>query len=389
MSTTAMALAHEWLDGRAGSEKTFEVLAATFNDADLYALSNELGDRFDSGGRRVHTTFLDRLTVLRSHRSLALPLMPLAWRFSTRRHYDVVLTSSHACVKGFAPGRQALHLCYCYAPMRYVWDTHDVRSPWQRLARFGPVPALRAWDRRSTGWVDEFAAISTAVADRIARYYERDSLVIPPPVDTDFYTPAPGAGDPAVATAVDPFVLTCSRFVPYKRLDLAIAAADRLDLPIVVAGHGPGEAALREVARRARVPVTFEISPSDERLRELYRQAAAFVFPALEDFGIVAVEAQACGTPTVGLAAGGSLDTVVDGVTGALAGAQEVDAFAAALERALLGADRAACVAHAATFSHQAFAARIRAWVRDAVATRGPLRSPSRDRRSEPGWPPA
>ncbi|HEX2576652.1 MAG TPA: glycosyltransferase [Aquihabitans sp.] len=374
-----MALAHEWLDVRAGSEKTFEVLAAAFPSADLYALSDDLGPAFASGGRTVRTTFVPRLPLVRSNRALALPLMPLAWRTASRRRYDVVVTSSHACVKGFRPAREALHLCYCYAPMRYVWDDHDVRSRAHRLAALGPAPALRAWDRRSAGWVDGFAAISSAVQARIGRYYERESVVIHPPVDTSFYRPDLDADAEAYADVEGgaplpdgPFVLTCSRFIPYKRLDLAIGAADRLGLPVVVAGHGPGEAALREVAAAARVPVTFEVSPSDERLRRLYRAAAAFVFPALEDFGIVAVEAQACGTPVVGLAAGGSLDTVLDGTTGALVAEQEVGAFAAGLERALAGADRQACVDHAATFSREAFTARVRDW----VAARGVVPPP-------------
>lgn len=379
-----MALAHEWLDSRAGSEKTFEVLAGAFPDADLYALSNELGAGFDSGGRPVHTTFIPRLPLVRAHRSLALPLMPLAWRTVTRRRYDVVITSSHACVKGFGPARHARHLCYCYAPMRYVWDRHDVRSRLHGLANLGPGPALRAWDRRSSEWVDDFAAISTAVQARIADYYGRESRVINPPVDTSFYVPAPDptdgeAGHPAPGEAPlprGPYVLACSRFIAYKRLDLAILAADRVGLAVVVAGHGPGEAALRAVAERVRVPVTFVVSPSDEQLRALYRAAAAFVFPALEDFGIVAVEAQACGTPAVGLAAGGSLDTIVDGVTGSLVDAQDVDEFAAGLQRALDGADSRACVAHAASFSHRAFRARVRSWVDDAGSSVGPSATP-------------
>jgi glycosyltransferase involved in cell wall biosynthesis len=364
--TPRTALAHEWLDARAGSEKAFEALARLFPDADLFALTDTLGDAFDSGGRPVSTTFIARVPGLRHRRDLALPLMPLAWRTVTRRRYDLVVTSSHACAKGFRPAREALHLCYCYAPMRYVWDAHDRRAGLHRLADLGPRAALRAWDRRASAWVDGFAGISTAVCERIERCYGRPSRVIHPPVDTGFYRPADrpedGGGLPA-----PPFVLACSRFIPYKRLDLAILAADRVGLPIVVAGRGPGEAALREVAAGVRVPVTFELAPTDEHLRRLYRAAAAFVFPALEDFGIVAVEAQACGTPVVALAEGGTVDTVVDGVTGALVGVQDVDAFAKGLERALDLGDATACVRHAASFSTSAFDRRVRAWVDDAL----------------------
>ena len=366
MTAPRLALAHEWLHARAGSEKTFEALAGLFPEADLYALTDTLGADFQAGGRRVATTFIDRVPALRDRRDLALPFMPLAWRTATRRRYDLVITSSHACAKGFRPGREALHLCYCYTPMRYVWDPNDRRSGLHRLAGLGPRAALRRWDRRSARWVDSFAAISTAVQDRIDRYYGRPSRVIHPPVDTGFYRPAQG-GETAAAMPEGPFVLACSRFIPYKRLDLAILAADRVGIPIVVAGNGPAEAGLRALGERARVPVRFELAPSDERLRDLYRAASAFVFPALEDFGIVAVEAQACGTPVVALAEGGTADTVVDGGTGALVDGQDVDSFAKGLERALEINDPQACVANAEAFSLAKFEARVRSWVADAV----------------------
>lgn len=369
LSGSQVALAHEWLDARAGSEKAFEALAALFPGADLYALSDGLGDEFRAGGRRVTTTAIARVPGLRSRRDLALPWMPLAWRTVTRRRYDLVITSSHACVKGFRPAREALHLCYCYTPMRYVWDRHDRRSGLHGMAAFGPRAALRRWDRRSARWVDSFAAISTAVQDRIERCYGRSSRVIHPPVDTDFYTPGDG-GEEGGDLPPRPFVLACSRFVPYKRLDLAILAADRAGVPIVVAGKGPDEAELRALAATVKVPVTFELSPTDARLRRLYRGASAFVFPALEDFGIVAVEAQACGTPVVALAEGGTADTVVDGVTGALVEAQHAEPFARGLLRALDITDDAACVKQAAMFSTPAFNARVRAWVADARAGR-------------------
>jgi glycosyltransferase involved in cell wall biosynthesis len=367
-----MALAHEWLDARAGSEKAFEALARIYPDADLYALTDTLREGFDAGGRPVRTTFVGRVPGLRNRRDLALPLMPLAWRLVTRRPYDVVLSSSHACVKGFRPGRDALHLCYCYTPMRYVWDPHDRRSGLHRLGGLGPRAALRRWDRRAARWVDSFAAISVAVQKRIERSYGRRSQVIHPPVDTDFYAPAqPGTTSGGPGLPAGPFALACSRFIGYKRLDLAMEAAERVGVPVVVAGRGPEEGALRALAERMKVPVVFEIGPSDERLRELYRAASAFVFPALEDFGIVAVEAQACGTPVVALAEGGTADTVLDGVTGALVEEQHVEGFAKGLQQALdLRLPEAACRAQAGLFSYATFEAKVRGWVDDAQGGR-------------------
>lgn len=363
-----LALAHEWLDARAGSEKTFEALAGFFPEADLFALTNTLGPQFAAGGREVATTFIDRLPAVRRRRAMTLPLMPLAWRTVSRRPYDVVITSSHACVKGFRPGRDALHLCYCYTPMRYVWET-DQRSRFDRLGDLGPRAALRRWDRKSAAWVDSFAAISTAIRDRIQHCYNRPSRVIHPPVDTQFFTPA-GPEDAVQGLPTQPFVLACSRFIPYKRLDLAILAAERVGIAVVVAGQGPAEASLRAIGERVEVPVSFEVAPSDERLRALYRGASAFVFPALEDFGIVAVEAQACGTPVVALAQGGTADTVIEGVTGALVDGQEVGGFAEGLERVLTMTAGGACVANAGSFALARFEARVAAWVEDAQAGR-------------------
>lgn len=358
----SMAIAHEWLDARAGSEKTFELMGRAFPDADVYALTVNPSTAWDFGGRPIRTTLLDR-TFFRNHRSLSLPLMPLAWRAVTDRRYDVVVTSSHACVKGFKPGRQALHLSYVYSPMRYAWYPElDQRA--------GFVPpfatkAFRAWDRRSADWVDEFASISTAVADRVRETYGRESTVIFPPVDVEFFHPAP---EPPERT----HLLACSRMIPYKRLDLAIETAARLGLPLVVAGRGPDEARLRDLADRiAPGLVTFEIGPDDHRLRELYRTASALIFAAHEDFGIVPVEAQACGTPVVALAEGGTRDTVIPGRTGELVAAQTAAAFAAGVETVLASKLSAAdCVAHAARFSEQTFTDALVAWVAGALEGR-------------------
>jgi glycosyltransferase involved in cell wall biosynthesis len=340
----------------------FEALGEAFPDADLYALTREPGVPFDFGGRPVKTSLLDRADFTRSRRELTLPLMPAAWRLlGAGKSYDTVITSSLACAKGFAPGRSATHYCYCHAPMRYAWQP-DIDS---RDHKLGPavdigLKWLQRWDRRSADWVDSFAANSTAVKERIQNFYGRDAEVIHPPVDTEFYTPSPdGSGDG------EPYVLTVSRFIPYKRNDLAIEAATRAGLPVVIAGSGPLESELRATAARVGADARFEIQPSDERLRELYRGATVLVFPALEDLGLIPVEAQACGTPVVGLDEGGTRDTVLQGETGVRVARQDVDSFAEAITAIRdKRPDPAACREHAEKFSRPRFIARVKDWVR-------------------------
>lgn len=361
-----LALCHEWIGQRTGSEKTFEAMAEAAPTADLYALTWDRESGVDLGGRAPITTFLDKPPFDRWGRQVQLPLMPMAWRYASRQRYDVVVTSSHACAKGFWPGRDALHLSYCYTPMRYVWlpevDARTRPSPWTAA----PRRLMRRWDRRSVGWVEELAAISEAVRARIERFYDRPATVIHPPVDTDFFTP-----DEFVASK-DDYVLAVSRLVRYKRIDLAVRAAHALRRPLVVAGSGPEEPALRALVEELGADVRFEISPGDETLRDLYRRAQALVFPAFEDFGIVAVEAQACGTPVVGIAAGGSLDTVVPGVTGALVADADTDGLGDGLAEVLRAPPcPVRCREHALRFSRQRFIEKFRDWVLTNASRRG------------------
>jgi glycosyltransferase involved in cell wall biosynthesis len=357
-----VALCHEWLNARHGSEKTFEAMAAALPSAAIHALTLQPAAHFDFGGRPVHTTFLDHPRLRDTSRGLQLPLMPLAWRYASRAPYEVVVTSSHACAKGFRPARGALHLCYCYTPMRYAWLAEVDRRRRRNLASRAGERALRAWDVRSVAWVDGFAAISTTVARRIEQFYGRPAVVIHPPVDTDRYTP----GDPA---AREGFALAVSRMVPYKRLDLAIEAAHRLRHPLVVAGAGPEEGRLRALAAELSADVRFVVDPTDGDLVALYRGAGVLVFPAVEDFGIVPVEAQACGTPVVAYGTGGVLDTVVPGETGVLVAEQTAGALAAGIEAVLGGRfDAGACRRNAERFSARRFRDQFLDWVIGAAA---------------------
>lgn len=356
MSTsTRMAIAHEWLDARAGSEKTFEAMASAFPEADLYALSKEPGVAW-AVDRDIRTTFLD-VAALRRRRALSLPLMPLAWRTVSRRPYDVVLTSSHACVKGFYPGRAANHFCYVHSPMRYAWYPDlDGRS-----ALAGPARrALRWWDRRSADWVDSFAANSNEVAGRIQEVYGREARVIHPPVDTEWFTPDDSPRR---------HLLAFGRFVAYKRFDLVINVARQLDLPVIIAGSGPLEQDLRRRADGLS-NVEFVIAPSDERVRQLMRGALALLFPGREDFGIIPVEAQACGTPVVALGTGGARDTVRDGRTGILVRDATTEAFLDAIQSLTDQPTRdvrGACRKNAEGFAASSFSSAIHAWINPAA----------------------
>ncbi len=360
-----MAIAAEWLAVRAGSEKVFEAMAQAFPNADLYALTREPGVPFDFGNRTVVTTFLDRYAFLRDRRELTLPIMPLAWRtIDVRRQYDVVLTSSHAFAREFPPAKSTKHYCYVHAPMRYAW-TPDLDARTRVPARGMKLAAatLRTLDSRNVSAVDSFAANSLAVRDRIRRFYGRDALVIHPPVDVNFFTMGP-------ETTPRTRALAFSRFIPYKRLDLAIEACAKARVPLTVAGSGPQERTLRRLASDLEADVTFEIRPSDERVRELYRTSLCLLFPAEEDFGIVPVEAQACGTPVVGFDRGGIRDTVVHGETGLRVRHQRADLFADALRTILdqpLAPD--ACRRHAERFSYDRFRERLKAWLSDGRAT--------------------
>lgn len=373
-----IAAVHEWLPARAGSEKTFEEIARAFPTADLYALSRNRDTPFDFGDRTLTTTFLDR-PRLRNLRAVALPLMPVAWRTIATPDvpYDLVITSSHAFANLARPTKRAgTVLCYCHTPARYLW----VPELDQDRSRIEPLVAparalLRRVDLHGARRVTAFAANSSEVADRIRRFYDRNAIVIPPPVQTDFFASddAGQLSDSEQRELPDgEFVMAMSRFIPYKRLDLAIRTAANVGLPIVVAGSGDDEARLRAVAEESGHDVRFVIRPSQQLLRELFRCATLLLFPAYEDFGIVPVEAQACGTPVIGYAAGGALDTIDPGVTGELAARQTVDSFTEATHRALSGlvtdpTTPQRCREWAAGFGARHFRDRVTNWAEEHV----------------------
>lgn len=322
-----VAIAHEWLIRYAGSERVVEQLLVAFPRARL--LTTVL-DRtaLPPPFHEAAPSLLDRVPGAHSHHEWLLPLMPLSWRLRAPiRDVDVVIASSHACANAVRIARGIPLVSYCHTPMRYAWDFGAERERFPRpirpAARFG-MAAFRRWDRKIAARVTHFVANSSAVAARIERHYGRASEVVFPPVRTTFFTPG------AEADRGDRF-LYVGRLTGYKRPELVVEAFAGSDHALDVVGEGP---LLEPLRARAGGNVRFHGSVTDDGLRDLYRSARALVYPVDEDFGIGMAEAQACGTPVVGLASGGALDIVEDGVTGILVAEQTVEAVRSAVDRA-------------------------------------------------------
>lgn len=354
-----MAIVHEWIAVYGGAEQVFEAMAMAFPDADLLALTAEPTVTLQTAGRTIETTVLDR-PALRRRRNLTLPMMPVAWRMLGKARYDVVLTSHHAFAHSHRLAAGGIHLAYVHSPARYVWTPEiDGRGA---SAVYAPArAALRMIDRSVSRHVTAYAANSTAVARRIQDAWDRDATVIYPPVRVEYF------GEPTLETPQRDYVLGVGRWIPYKNLHLVIEAASIAGIPAKIVGAGPEKPRLIAAAAAASVPVELLESPPDDVLRDLYRNAACLVFPTVEDFGLVPVEAQAAGAPVVAVGAGGALDTVDCGRSGILtSSAQPSELAAAIVEAASLAGE--APRANAARFSTAAFHTALRGWVRDQSA---------------------
>ncbi|MEW6320269.1 MAG: glycosyltransferase [Acidobacteriota bacterium] len=376
-----VALIHDWLTGMRGGEKALEAICEIFPDADLFTLMRVPGATSPFiERRRVRTSFIQRLPLAGRLYRHYLPLFPAAIEQFGLDDYDLVVSCSHCAAKAVVVTGRARHLCYCLTPMRYAWDQFDayfgpdrVGAPASRLAR--PVMAAMArWDRATASRVHRYLAISQYVARRIALYYNRRSTIVYPPVQTDFYAPVPSlAGDPGApaspgADAVEDRFLMVSALVPYKRVDLAILAARRAGVRLTIVGDGPDRAALEALAGRGQGIELLGWLQNHE-IRDLYRTSIATILPGEEDFGIVPLEAQACGRPVVAYARGGALETVVDGETGVLFQDPTDASLAEALSRvAARSWDGARIRAHAERFSRERFARELNAAIDETLA---------------------
>jgi glycosyltransferase involved in cell wall biosynthesis len=349
-----VAIVHEWFGATGGSEAVFLSIADLVPQASRFVLWADP----DVTRTDLRQSWLARTPLPRA-KALALPVMPLAWRTLTRERFDVVISSTHAFAHTVRMGspEQTRYLSYVHTPARYLWSPDfDGRGSGALLS--GPRALLQRMDVRMSRHVHAYAANSLEVRDRIRRFWGRDAEVIHPPVDTDYFSGMPVDRQ---ATSRD-YLLGVGRWIGYKNFDLMIAIADRAGVPLVLAGSGPEEAALRREAAKVRVPVRFEVRPDRERLRELYWGARALLYPAHEDFGIVPVEAQACGTPVIGLDRGGLRETVVDGETGFLVPGLDAAAHAAAVPL-VDDLSRETIAKRVTAFGRAAFADRMSNWL--------------------------
>jgi glycosyltransferase involved in cell wall biosynthesis len=345
-----VAIIHYWLVGMRGGERVLEELLTCFPQADIF--THVYAPETVSSAiraRTVHETFVGRLPGARRHYKKYLGFMPRALEELDLRDYDLVISSESGPAKGVLAPPSAKHICYCHTPMRYLYDHYpqyrDNLNFLERLYFSHLAHRLRQWDAISAMRVDAFVANSTFVASRIRRVYNRDADVVHPPVALDDYQPGSGArGD---------YYLAVSELVHYKRTDLTIEAFRGLDRELLVVGDGEERSAL---AKLAPPNVTLLGRVSTERLAELYQGARALIFPAEEDFGIVPVEAMACGCPVLAFGEGGARDSVADGVTGLLFARQSVESLRGCIskfESMTFDGDRVA--SHARGFSGERF----------------------------------
>ncbi len=369
-----VAIVHDYLNQWGGAERVLEELHALWPEAPIFTSIYDR-ERLPAAYRDwpIRTTFMQRLPGVLRHHQPYLPVYPVAFARLDLRPYDLIISSSSAFAKNVRPASGALHICYCHSPMRFAWNARD----YARRERLGPAtrallwPVLRAvrqWDVAGTRRVDHLIANSRAVAERIGRFYGREAIVIHPPVRVDLAAAPDGAG----AGGPDEFFLLVTRLVPYKRLDIAIEAFNRLGLPLRIVGTGRDRAALE---RLAGPTVRFLGAVSDEEKARLYARCRATLFPAEDDFGIAQVEAQAAGRPVLAYRAVGALETVVEGVTGLFFDAQTLEAVIDAVRRFEAvergrGFDPAAIRAHARSFDAAVFRRAIAGFVQDRLRAR-------------------
>lgn len=308
-----VAIIHDWLVSYGGAERCLEVFHELFPQAPIFASVYDPEKLPKTLSRlNIKTSFIQKLPRSKSTYRYYLPLMPIAFESFDLKKYDLILSSSHACAKGVKTSKNTCHICYCYTPMRYAWDMFD---EYMKIERVGPLRRLaisfimlfiRRWDWKNAKNVNYFIAISNFVADRIKKYYQRDSIVINPPVETKKFTPSNEVGE---------YYFVVSRLVPQKRVDIIIEAFNQLGLPLKIAGIGRD---LNNLQKMAKSNIEFLGYQPDAVIADYMAKCKAFVFASKEDFGITPLEAQSAGRPVIVYNGGGAKETLIPGKTGIL-----------------------------------------------------------------------
>jgi glycosyltransferase involved in cell wall biosynthesis len=366
ISSPRVALVHDWLTGMRGGEKCLEVLCRRWPDAELYTLLHSQGRLSPDIERlNIKTSFLQRLPGVAHYYRFLLPAMPYAVESFRLANYDLVVSLSHCVAKGIRPPHGVPHVCYCFTPMRYLWHMRDAyfgqRRGLKAKGRDLLLNWLQHWDRRTADRVTHFIAISKTVRERIRECYGRESVVIFPPVDTEFYTPA--------KVRRDEYYLIVSAFAPYKRIDHAIQACNLLKRHLLIIGTGQDERRLKSLAGAT---IQFAGWQSNDVIRDHFRRCRALLFPGEEDFGIVPVESNACGTPVIAFGRGGAAETLTPS-TGLLYDSQTPEGLAEAIEqfeRRMNTFSPQACRQQAQRFRKQRFEDEMRAYLDQVLGMR-------------------
>ena len=373
-----VALVHDYLNQMGGAERVLMAFHEIFPDAPIYTSIYD-PQRVDPAFQKmdIRTSFMQKFPLVTKHHQPYLPFYPFAMESLNLRGYDLVLSSSSAFAKGVITRPETMHICYCHTPMRWCWnyDEYVEREQLGGMARrVLPflITGLRIWDQTNSMRVDHFIANSPVIAERIQKYYRREAVFIPPPVDAQRFSFDS-------TTQPEDYFLILSRLIPYKRIDLAIQACNKLHLPLVIIGGGRDEERLKKMAGPT---IRFLGRLSDAEVLHYYAHCRAFLFPGEEDFGITPLEAQASGRPVIAYGAGGALASVVDGVTGIFFKQQTVESMANVLatfdERAF---DPQTIRNHALEFDTPRFHRRIQQFIEAKMSTRKvqELRTPTSD----------
>ena len=361
-----VALVHDWLTGMRGGEKVLEAIYELVPGAKLFTLLHVPGSVSPAlESRRASTSLIQNFPMSASQYRRYIPIFPWVIEQFDLDHFDLVISTSHCAAKSVIATGKARHLCYCFTPMRYAWDQFDAYFGSSRVGHLQNrlyreiFSRLARWDAATSDRVSRYIADSQHVAGRINRYYNRNATVVHPPVDTEFFYPN--------ESHRDDYFLVVSALVPYKRIDVAIEACHQTGMRLKIVGSGPEREWLQTQSGAA---VEFLGSRTDDEIRTLYRRARGVLLPGEEDFGIVAVEAMSCGTPVIGLARGGTTETIIEGTSGILVEQLTADSFATGIRRTLASPfNREEVRSHALRFSRNKFMGAMRRCIEETAPT--------------------